>query len=99
MQQYEDRGLIKLLQMTDDHAWHLFAIKIINGNRDRVKDMMLKFHNVKTDIYYSILSHHQHKSLPVTESVRKQMLQRPLYSGLYRRRTKKVMEALIDVVS
>lgn len=109
LQQYEDRGLIKLPQMTDDQAWHLFTIKIINGNRDQVKDMMLKFHHVQTDIYYPILSHHQntplvkanyqHTSLPVTESVHKQMLQLPLYPALTVEEQDKVMEALIDVVS
>lgn len=109
LQQYEDRGLIKLPQMTDDQVWHLFTIKIINGNRDQVKDMMLKFHHVQTDIYYPILSHHQntplvkanyqHTSLPVTESVHKQMLQLPLYPALTVEEQDKVMEALIDVVS
>ena len=109
LQQYEDRGLIQLPQMTDDHVWHLFTIKMISGNRDQVKDMMLKFHNVQTDIYYPILSHHQntplvkanyrHTSLPVTESVHKQMLQLPLYPGLTVEEQDKVMEALIDVVS
>ncbi|MDI5788108.1 DegT/DnrJ/EryC1/StrS family aminotransferase [Bacillus licheniformis] len=78
LQQYEDRGLIKLPQMTDDHVWHLFTIKILNGNRDQVKDMMLKFHNVQTDIYYPIYpiikhttckANYRHTSLPVTESV------------------------------
>ncbi|MDA7027422.1 aminotransferase class I/II-fold pyridoxal phosphate-dependent enzyme [Bacillus sp. CLL-7-23] len=109
LQPYEEKGQIKLPKMAEDHVWHLFTIKIINGNRDQVKEMLYNLHHVETDVYYPILSHQQKTSLvkthyqdtvlPVTESVHKQMLQLPLYPHLTIEEQDKVMEALIDVLS
>lgn len=104
----QQNGLIELPELKEDHVWHLFPIKIKEGNRDSVMNRLKEQFGVETDLYYPILSHKQNTALVKkkyrdvklmnTEMAHSQLIHLPLYPGLTLEEQDRVMEGLVSVI-
>ncbi len=98
-------GHLVLPAFTEDHAWHLFPVRVAAGEaaRDALRGR-LHASGVETDIYYPVLTHHQRTplreklfggvSLPRTEELNATVFHLPLHNGLSVTEQDRVIEAL-----
>lgn len=104
----QNKGLIELPELSEDHVWHLFPIKVRTEDRT---DIMTKLHEdfgVQTDVYYPILSHMQKTPLVQdkysklqlvhTEKAHSQVLHLPLYPSFTLEEQDRVVEGLFHVI-
>ena len=73
-----------------EHVWHIFAVRIIGGNRDNFKEYLIK-HNINTQIHYPIPPHlsiayeylgFKIGDYPITENNTETLISLPLYEGM-----------------
>jgi len=99
-----DRELIHTPNFTEDNVWHLFPIRVKNGQRDDLREKLKRVFNVETDIYYPVLSHKQDNHLVKlhyagihlsnTELAHKEILHLPLYPNLTLEEQDRVLEGI-----
>uniref|UniRef100_A0AAU3GMA3 DegT/DnrJ/EryC1/StrS family aminotransferase n=1 Tax=Streptomyces sp. NBC_01401 TaxID=2903854 RepID=A0AAU3GMA3_9ACTN len=98
-------GQLHLPAFTDDHAWHLFPVRVPGGEADRdALRVRLRESGIETDVYYPVLTH-QHRTplheklfgdvvLPRTEKLNATVFHLPLHNGLSVTEQDRVIEAL-----
>lgn len=55
----QNKGYIELPELSEDHVWHLFPIKVRTEDRADIMTKLNEDFGVQTDVYYPILSHMQ----------------------------------------
>lgn len=96
-------GLIKLPHRVEEHAWHLFVVRVLRHDRDAVI-AALGERGIGTSVHYIPLHHTtfwsataQPTDLPGTEEVAPQILSLPLFPKLTEADVARVVDALAAV--
>lgn len=98
--------ILKVPEISADHAWHLYTVELLSGNRDDFRAKLKNKHSIETDIYYPVLSHkhatnlvktkYMHISLPITELTHSRMLSLPLHQNLSIQEQDMVIDAILN---
>lgn len=104
----QNKGFIELPELSEDHVWHLFPIKVRTEDRADIMTKLNEDFGVQTDVYYPILSHMQKTPLVQdkyaglqlvhTEKAHSQVLHLPLYPSFTLEEQDRVMEGLFHVI-
>lgn len=104
----QNKGYIELPELSEDHVWHLFPIKVRTEDRADIMTKLNEDFGVQTDVYYPVLSHMQKTPLVQdkyaglqlvhTEKAHSQVLHLPLYPSFTLEEQDRVMEGLFHVI-
>jgi dTDP-4-amino-4,6-dideoxygalactose transaminase len=95
-----DNPLIRLPQVADygDHIWHIFAVRLQNGLRDRFRDYLASC-DVQTVVHYPIPPHQQkayqslnNMSFPIAEAIHRDVISLPMSPVMPEEEIKYVIE-------
>lgn len=90
--------------VTDDHVFHQYTIRILEGDRDAVRDE-LRTHGVETMVYYPVpqdqlsVYRGRHPRNPVSDELARQVLSLPIWPSLERAVQERIVAALKAALS
>ncbi|MCM1141693.1 MAG: DegT/DnrJ/EryC1/StrS family aminotransferase [Duncaniella sp.] len=87
-----------------DNVWHQYVVRVTNGRRDKIRNMLLDL-GIETDVHYPVAPHHQpcfsgkiaHVGLPVTELLADEVMSLPISSGTTVKDASEIAEMLNSI--